>query len=222
MRPDLGDAYELLGLEPGARAEDIAAAYRARAKAEHPDHSDEQHAAERMAAVNAAHDVLTAALLTGIGETQDEDAAPAAAGPRRGADAAPPPPRPAGHWLAPSVRRALGPELLEELAEGERVDAVAAAATWASPRTVLAITDRRLLWLLDDAVGGRVRSLRYRQLGRVQAGTRGRVRRTGALTVHPRGGRKVTFTELPVEVAEAMARRIEAGMAAHGAGPTTF
>ena len=50
----------------------------------------------------------------------------------------------------------------------------------------------------------------------------GSINGTGALTVHPRGGRKVTFTELPVEVAEAMARRIEAGMAAHGAGPTTF
>lgn len=217
MRPDLDDAYELLGLEPGARAEDIAAAYRARAKAEHPDHSDEQQAAERMAAVNAAHDVLTAALLTGLGTHEPvvtngsaPDPAPAAAGPR-----------PAGHWLAPSLRRALGPELLDELADGERVDAVAAAATWASPHTVLAVTDRRLLWLLDDAVGGRVRSLRYRQLERVRAQVRGRVRRTGALTVHPRHGRRTTFTELRVDVAEAMARRIEAGMAAHRSGPGT-
>lgn len=214
MSPDLDDAYELLGLEPGARAEDIAAAYRARAKAEHPDHSDEQHAAERMAAVNAAHDVLTAALLTGLGR-EDDGEGPGAARPAPPATA-PAGPRPAGHWLAPSVRRALGPELLDELADGERVDAVAAAATWASPRTVLAVTDRRLIWLLDDAVGGRVRSLRYRQLARVQAGVRGRVRRTGALTVHPRHGRKATFTELRVDVAEAMARRIEAGMAVHG------
>jgi len=214
MRRDLTDAYALLGLEPGADAAEIAAAYRARAKEEHPDHSEEQHAADRMAAVNAAHDVLTAALLTGLaGEAGSEPSSPSGAASdtsSTGASPAPHAPTRAGAWLAASVRRALGPELVEELADGEAVDLVAHAATWASPHTVVAVTDRRVVWLLDDAVSGRVRSLRLRLLEDVRSGTRGIVRPSGFVTLRPRHGRKVTFTELPVETARALARRIDA------------
>ena len=67
----------------------------------------------------------------------------------------------AGAWLAEPLRRALGRELLVALEEAEDVALVTPAATWASPRTLLAVTDRRLLWLLDDAPTHRVRSLRY-------------------------------------------------------------
>jgi len=226
MRRDLNDAYALLGLEPGADAAEIAAAYRARAKEEHPDHSEEQHAADRMAAVNAAHDVLTAALLTGL--TGEDAAGPgagwtaaAAAPSAAGADRSDPPVAPhaparAGAWLTADLRRALGPELVEELADGEPVDLVAHAATWASPHTTVAVTDRRVLWLLDDAVSGRVRSLRLRLLDDVRSGARGIVRPSGFLTLRPRQGRKVTFTELPVETAQALAGRIEARRAEAG------
>jgi len=216
MRRDLTDAYALLGLEPGADAAEIAAAYRARAKEEHPDHSEEQHAADRMAAVNAAHDVLTAALLTGLAsEARSEPSSPSTAASDASSTGAPSAPNPparsrAGAWLAASVRRALGPELVEELADGEPVDLVAHAATWASPHTVVAVTDRRVVWLLDDAVSGRVRSLRLRLLDDVRSGTRGIVRPSGFVTLRPRHGRKVTFTELPVETARALAGRIDA------------
>ena len=62
-------------------------------------------------------------------------------------------------WLAEPMRRALGPELLAALHPGEDVALVTPASVWASPQALLAVTDRRLLWLLDDAVTGRVRSL---------------------------------------------------------------
>ena len=38
------------------------------------------------------------------------------------------------------------------------------ASTWASPRTILALTDRRLLWLLDDAPVARVRTVPLRDV----------------------------------------------------------
>ena len=53
------------------------------------------------------------------------------------------------------------PRAAVALDEGEAVALVTPAATWASPRTLLAVTDRRLLWLLDDAPTHRVRSLPY-------------------------------------------------------------
>ena len=65
------------------------------------------------------------------------------------------------------MRRALGPELLEALAQSEAVRLVTPASTWASPRAVLAVTERRLLWLLDDAPVGRVRSLAFRDVATV-------------------------------------------------------
>ena len=70
------------------------------------------------------------------------------------------------------MRRALGRELLDALEPDEQVALVTPAATWASPSTLLAVTDRRLLWLLDDAVGNRVRSLRFRDTETRRAGPR--------------------------------------------------
>jgi hypothetical protein len=207
MARDLNDAYAVLGLRPGADAEAVAAAYRDRAKALHPDRAGDD-AAARMAAVNAAHDVLTAALLNGLGD---------AARPP-GPDArAPSPPAPAaartpGDWLTADTRRALGRELLAELSDGEAVVAVARAATWASPHTVLALTERRLVWLLDDAVAGRVRSLRFDQVAEVSATTGGRLRRRGSLRVRPRFGRPTTFADLPADVAPVLGARIRAAM----------
>ena len=90
-----------------------------------------------MAQVNAAYDLL-----------------------RAGGGAPPPSARPKGRgaeghgaWLPAAVRRALGRELLEALEPGEDVRHVTPTATWASARALLVVTDRRLLWLLDDVVG---------------------------------------------------------------------
>ena len=74
--------------------------------------------------------------------------APAAAAPRRGL----------GWWLPPPVRRALGPELLRALTDREAVREVVTCHAGGSS-ALLVLTERRLLWLLDDFVLGRVRSL---------------------------------------------------------------
>ena len=74
---------------------------------------------------------------------------------------------PARGWPTP-LRRALGRELLGALEDGEDVAMVTPTSTWASPQALLAVTDRRLLWLLDDAPTHRVRSLRYRDVADVQ------------------------------------------------------
>ncbi len=217
MPRELDGAYALLGLSPGAGADEVAAAYRRRAKALHPDRTGADDAAQ-MAAVNAAHDVLTAALLHGLGGGEDPAGPPS--DPRTpGFGVTPPPPAPSaaararrlGHWLPAATRRALGPELLRELEDGEMVDVVTLTSTWASGRTVLAVTDRRVLWLLDDAVSGRVRSLSYVNLLNVSQAVRGRRRRTGSVRLAPRQGRGVTFTELAPELAQAIARRVDAG-----------
>jgi hypothetical protein len=53
----IGSLYDLLGVAPDASAADVRAAYRRAARAHHPDRHGEQ-AATRMAAVNAAWEVL--------------------------------------------------------------------------------------------------------------------------------------------------------------------
>ena len=96
-----------------------------------------------MAEINAAYDLLRAGIAH---ETARRPPRPA--------------PRRRGAWLPDAVRRALGPELIDALREREAVRLVTPASTWASPRAVLAVTERRLLWLLDDAPVARVRSAR--------------------------------------------------------------
>jgi hypothetical protein len=57
--PPPGDLYEELGVEPDATREELAAAYRARAKQLHPDaRPDEREAAERFTRLGAAYRVL--------------------------------------------------------------------------------------------------------------------------------------------------------------------
>ena len=131
------DPYAELGLPPGAPPEDVAAAYRRLAKAYHPDRGGSEG---RMAQINAAYDLLRAAEWM-----QRND--PPAPQPRR----APAPGR-RGDWLPPAIRGALGHELLSVLEPGEKVYVVTPTTTWASPQALLAVSDRRLLWLLDDAV----------------------------------------------------------------------
>jgi DnaJ domain len=186
------DAHTILGVPPGASAEEVAAAYRELAKRWHPDRGGGDEAARRMAEINAAYDILRAGAV----------------------HAAPPPPEPrrrarAGAWLPDAVRRALGPELLEALAEREAVRLVTPASTWASPRAVLAVTERRLLWLLDDAPVARVRSLPFRDVAAVAT----RKRRRGAtLSLRTTAGRRHSFAGLRPHTAAAIERHVlEAG-----------
>jgi hypothetical protein len=157
-----------------------------------------------MAEINAAY----AALRDG----DEPPVAPPAATSRRRAQAP-------GGWLPAATRRALGPELIRALFDREPVALVTRAATWASPHTVLAITDRRLLWLHDDAVMDRVRSLRFDRVTEVE---RVRLtwprRRRAVLRLRLRGGRRLAFAELEPTAAATLAGRIRdaAGAAARG------
>ena len=183
------DPYSILGIKPDADERDVAAAYRAQAKRWHPDRGGGVEAARRMAEINAAYDMLRAGV------------AQAARAPAR-----PPRPRAArGSWLAEPVRRALGPELLHALADREAVHFVTPASTWASPHAVLAVSDRRLLWLLDDAPVARVRSLAFRDVESVTHRAR---RRAATLVVRTLAGRRHSFADLRPHTAAAIERHV--------------
>jgi DnaJ domain len=183
------DPYSLLGVRAGAPAREIAAAYRAQAKRWHPDRGGGEEAARRMAEINAAYDLLRA-------ESAHARGAPAPA-PVRG--------RGRGTWLPDPVRRALGPELLDALTDAEAVRLVTPASTWASPRSVLAVTERRLLWLLDDAPVGRVRSVAFREVAAVTLRTR---RRGATLNLRTIAGRRHSFADLRPQTATAIERHL--------------
>jgi DnaJ-like protein len=198
------DPLAVLGLPDGASAEDAAAAYRTLAKRWHPDRAPGD-GGRRMAEINAAYDVMRS------GAWQRRRAAERQRG-RGAAGAAPGAPtvarRPAGSWLAEPVRRALGGELLRVLEPDEQVVLVTPAATWASPQTLLALTDRRLLWLLDDAPIDRVRWLRLGAIAGAEERLRRPLRRVASLRVQVRGGRRLEFSELRPATASALARRL--------------
>ena len=183
------DPFSVLGVTPGASADEVAAAYRDLAKAWHPDRRGEA-GEERMAEINVAYELLRA------GEVQQRRSRPAPAAARG-----------KGDGLSPAVRRALGPELLEALAQSEAVRLVTPVSTWASPRAVLAVTERRLLWLLDDAPVGRVRWLAFHDVASVSL----RVRRRGAtLNLRTTGGRRYSFADLRPPTAADIERHLRA------------
>jgi hypothetical protein len=182
------DPYSLLGIREGAPTLEIAAAYRAQAKRWHPDRGGGEEAARRMAEINAAYDLLRA-------EAAHRTPFPPAPARRRGR----------GSWLPDPVRRALGPELLDALSDAEAVRLVTPASTWASPRSVLAVTERRLLWLLDDAPVARVRSLAFRDVATVSLRTR---RRGATLNLRTIGGRRHSFADLRPHTATAIERHL--------------
>jgi hypothetical protein len=198
---DADDPHAVLGLEPGASSEDAAAAYRQMAKQWHPDRGGGEEAAQRMAQINAAYDLLRAAAW---------QRAPAVVAPQHAAAPAGPARRTRGDWLAPAVRTALGRELLGVLEQGEAVSIVTPVATWASPRAVLAVTDRRLLWLHDDAVSHRVRSLPLRAIGEIEQRLRRPLRRTATVRLRTTNGRRLSFAELRPATAEAIVRHVVA------------
>ena len=170
------DPYAVLGVRPGSPESEIAAAYREQAKRWHPDRAGSD---ERMAEINAAYDLLRAA----------EEGVPAHD----------------EHWLIAPLRQALGPELLAMLTPGEDVRLVTPCSTWASPRAILAVTERRLLWLLDDAPVARVHSLAFRNVAEIEH----RVRRKHAtLTVRGLAGRRHVFHELRPHTAARIERLV--------------
>jgi DnaJ-like protein len=201
------DPFAALELPPGASAQEIAGAYRRLAKRWHPDRGGGAAAQARMAEINAAYDVLRS------GAWQREGPPPQDAVTRVAAARSV-----AGAWLPEPLRRALGRELLIALEDSEDVTLVTPAATWASPRTLLAVTDRRLLWLLDDAPTHRVRSLRYAAIAEVTYRLRRPMRRVAVLRVRTAAGRALSFTELRPATAQAIAGHVAgARIAALGA-----
>jgi hypothetical protein len=182
------DPYAVLGIGPDATPPEVAAAYRRLAKRFHPDRAGER-GARRMAEINAAYDQL-----------RDVQA------PSEPVVARPPAGR--GAWLPEDVRERLGPELLRVLADGERVDVVVSASTWASPHTLLAASDRRLLWLLDDAVSHRVRYVDYSAVQAVDHRLAWPRKRTASLRLDLHNGRRLTFADLRPETAAALALHI--------------
>jgi len=192
------DPHEVLGIAPGASPDEAAAAFRVLAKRWHPDRGGGREAEAHMAQINAAYDLLRATAW--MSRHEDNDGTGRA--PRTGRAA----------WLAPAIRRALGYELLAALEPAEDVWLVTPASTWASPTALLAATDRRLLWLLDDAVVGRVGSLRFSAVEAVEHTLRRPRRRVATLRVHVRGGRRHAFGDLRPDTAATLHRRIAAAL----------
>jgi DnaJ domain len=190
------DPLAVLGLPPGATPEQVAATYRELAKRWHPDRNGGVAADQRMAEINAAYDLLRAAAWT-----QRHDHRPSPQAPRAS---------PRGAWLAPAIRRALGHELLGVLEQRENVWLVTPATTWASPQALLAASDRRLLWLLDDAVNGRVQTLPFAAIETAEHVLRRPRRRVATLRLRTRDGRRLAFGELRPATAALLARRIAA------------
>jgi hypothetical protein len=186
------DPYEVLGVRPGTPERELASAYRDLAKRWHPDRGAGDEGERRMAEINVAYDVLRA------GSWQE-----------RSPVAPPVPSRDGrGHWLQDAIRRALGRELLDALDEGEEVRLVTPASTWASPRAILVVTERRLLWLLDDVPVARVRTLRFRDVATVEHRVRRPRRREATLIVHSLGGRRHVFHGLRAHTAATVARQV--------------
>jgi hypothetical protein len=192
------DPYAVLGVPPGASEEELARAYRRLAKRHHPDAVGVGGMAKMME-INAAYEL--ARVDSRRGGRRSRGSGPSSPARRR---------RAIGAWLREPVRRALGRELLMALREGEPVELVTEAETWASPQAVLVVTDRRLLWLLDDVVTGRVRSLRFEDIESIE--TRARWRRA-VLDVRGRNGRRHSFAGLRPETAAHISRHVEAACA---------
>jgi hypothetical protein len=195
------DPHAVLGVPADASLEEATAAYRALAKQHHPDVAEDPRAEEIMARINAAFDEIRAraadAGLVVDGTDGPGTTTTAFAPGRRGA------------WLPEVTRRALGSELLAALEQREAVHLVVHTATWASPEARLALTDRRLLWLADDQPTHRVRSLRFRDVDRVESKLAWPRRRgTASVRVRTRTGRRHDFGDLQPDVALRIARAV--------------
>ena len=169
----------MLGVRPGSTESEVAAAYKQLAKRWHPDRGAGEERERRMAEINLAYEALR----------EGDAPVPEAAVPRNGGP----------------VYGALGDELRTALTPGEGVLLAAAVSTSMSPRTILVLTDRRLLWLLDDAVVARVRSLPLRDVTTVEERRR---RRHVSLTISTLTGRRHVFHELRPHTAATIAKHV--------------
>jgi hypothetical protein len=194
------DPFSVLGITPMASDAEMAAAYRELAKQWHPDRRGDA-GVKRMAEINVAYDLLRA------GASRDPVPRGAGAPP-------PPPPPPRAGGLSEAMRRALGPELIDALGKDEAVRLVTPASTWTSPRTILAVTDRRLLWLLDDAPVARVRAVPLRDVAAVEQRVRRPRRRVATLLLRTTSGRRHSFADLRPYTAAAIERHVLAARAA--------
>jgi DnaJ-like protein len=187
------DPYAILGVSAMVDVKALDAAYAEQARRWHPDRAGGEEAARRMAEINAAYDLLRAAAAHTL------EPPPRPAKPRRA---------PRGSWLPEAFRRALGPELLDALADREAVRLVTPTSTWASPRAILAVTERRLLWLLDDAPVARVRSLAFRDIAAVSLRVHRPRRRAATLSLRTSGGRRHSFADLRPHTAAVIERHV--------------
>jgi hypothetical protein len=168
------DPHAVLGVSADADDEAIASAYRKLAKRFHPDtRPADDEAALKMAEINAAYALLRDAMAEMHARRVETAPAP-----------------------APVFHEALGRELSAALEPGESVVVAADAATWDSFHVRLVVTDRRLLWLRDDAPTDRVRYLRWRSIAAIDGRLLRPRRKVGELRVTPRNGRRVSFSEL--------------------------
>ena len=186
--------HAILGVPAGAPPDELLAAYRALAKQLHPDvRGDDRRSAAQMAELNAAYDALREDR-----RARDSHDDHGSQGARR---------RPASaSWLPNATRLRLGEELRNALEHREPVLLLTPAATWASPRTLLAVSDRRLLWLLDDVVSNRVRTLWRRDLAGVDVRLSWPRRRRATARVRSRDGRRHEFSDLRPDIAAQIAR----------------
>jgi hypothetical protein len=187
------DPYAILGVSEMASEAEVSAAYREQAKRWHPDRGGGEEAARRMAEINHSYDLLRASFSHQASPPQRRRAA-------------------RGSWLSDAVRKALGPELLEALSDHEAVRLVTPTSTWASPRAVLAVTEKRLLWLLDDAPVARVRSLAFRDVEAVGLRVHRPRRRAATLSLKTTGGRRYSFADLRPHTAAAIERHVRGAL----------
>src|SRR5439155_19113262 len=133
------------------------------------------NAIARMVQVNAAYERV---LAERTGRSAEAGRAASGASPdrRRRRD------RGRGWWLDGAMRLSLGAELIEALAEGEQPVHIVSCESGGSG-AVLLITDRRLLWLLDDMVLGRVRWLPLSSITSVERAAPRRWRRSESVRV---------------------------------------
>jgi hypothetical protein len=115
----------------------------------------------------------------------------------RGAEAPSAPP--------PRRRPDLGDELGRAITDDEEVIIAAATSTSASAHTYLVLTERRLVWLLDDVPVARVRSLALRDVSHVEERRR---RRHVSLSIHTHTGRRHVFHELRPHTAATIAKHV--------------
>ena len=198
------DPYAILGVERDASLREVSAAWRRLAKEWHPDLRGDANAIGRMVQVNAAYEQILAER-TGRAAAPSTASSPAEAAAGAEDDVRP---RGRGWWLDPHLRIALGAELLGSLHDQEQVEHVVPCEVGGSD-ALLVVTDRRLLWLLDDNVLGRVRSIPLAAVTAVERPPSRPWRRSAAVRVS-RGRSRVTFGGLDAGMADRILATIAA------------